>query len=107
MQLWGLKAVTWHNKTVVQLPTITMHCQQSLRTDTVIHLFATGLSLPVYIHVNISGASDSSKKKGKNQISNKVKKGKNQISNKVAAYKAKITDTTLCSDLTFLLFSGC
>ena len=59
--------------------------------------FATGLSLAVYIHVNISGASDSSKQK----------KGKNYISNKVAAYKAKMTDTALCSDLTFLLFSGC
>lgn len=37
----------------------------------------------------------------------KTKKGKNYISNKVAAYKAKMTDTALCSDLTFLLFSGC
>ena len=92
MQLWGVRSSYLAQQN--SCPTANNHYTC---TDTFIHLFATGLSLAVYIHVNISGASDSSKQK----------KGKNYISNKVAAYKAKMTDTALCSDLTFLLFSGC
>lgn len=91
MQLWGVRSSYLAQQN--SCPTANNHYTC---TDTFIQLFCHGTFFGCVYSCQHQWCFRSFKKKGKNQISNKV-----------AAYKAKMTDTALCNDLTFLLFSGC